>query len=426
VTSPAVRAVGRRYHLLLALRFVPTGLVATVLVLLLQERGLSLAQIGVGTAAQGMVMLVLELPSGGLADALGRKPVVMLATGFGLLSSGLLLLVDSVMLLAVVFTLQGIFRALDSGPLQAWYIDTLLAADRGVDMERVLGRADVVICSAVGVGALLGGLIVAQDGLLGATPLVWPVVVALAVQAAGLVAVALLVDEHRRVRGRGWRAARHAALAVPGLVRDAMGVVHRSSVLTALVVAELLWGFGIVAFETFMPPRLAEIGGGADQAAVTLGPALTAAWVLSAVGSGVAPRLVRRFGPARTGLGLRLSHGLTVVAMGVAAGPTGLVAAYLCTYWVHGATNTVHYAMVHRAVDSRHRATVVSANSLTSQVGGAVSGIALGALADAAGIATAMFVAAGVLASAGPLYLAGGRSAVSAVPGAVEAVGPPR
>jgi sugar phosphate permease len=80
---------------------------------------------------------------------------------------------------------------------------------------------------------------------------------------------------------------------------------------------------------------------------------------------------------------------------------------YLGTYWVHGAMAPIHYGMVHRAVDSSHRATVVSANSLTSQVGAAISGIALGALADATSISTAMYVAAGVLAAAAPLYLVG-------------------
>ena len=408
MTTPAGRALGRRYHLLLALRYVPTGLMVTVLVLLLQERGFGLAEIGVGMAAQGTIMLLLELPSGGLADALGRKPVVMAGAGFGMASSALLLVVDSVVLLAVAFSLQGVFRALDSGPLQAWYVDGLLAADRDAAVECALAREQVVTCGAVGAGALLGGLIVAHDGIVGLEPLASPVVVTLAVQLAGMVAVAALVDEARP--GRGRRAARVAVLEVPAVVREAVGVVRRSTLLTALVIAELLWGFGMVAFETFLPPRLAEVGGGADRAAAMLGPVLTAAWVLSAVGSGIAPLLVRRLGSGPAGFALRLAHGSTVLAMAVAVGPGGLVVAFRCTYWVHGATNTVHYAMVHRAVDSRHRATVVSANSMASQIGGAASGIALGALADATTVATAMLVAAAALASAAPLYLAGRRS----------------
>ncbi len=394
-----------RYHLLLALRFVPTGLFITVFVLLLRDRGLTLTQIGVGTAAQGIVMLFLELPSGGLADALGRKPVLVLASGFSMMSIAVLLVADTVVLLAVVSSLQGIFRALDSGPLEAWFIDASLAAEPDARIERALAHADVVICSSIGFGALLGGVVAATDGFLGIDALVAPLVLGLAVQAVGLVALLRLMDEVRP--GRGWAAARRSIVEVPDVVAGAVRVIRASPLLTALVIGELLWGFGMIAFETFLPPRLVETSGGVDEAARLLGPSITAAWVLSALGAASAPWLVRRFGAGVAGCALRLGHGVTVLGMGLAAGPAGLIVAYLCTYWVHGATAPVHYGMVHRAVGSSHRATVVSANSLTAQVGGAVSGIALGALADATSISIAMYVAAGVLAAAAPLYLVG-------------------
>lgn len=405
MTLVDLRSIRRRYGLLLALRFVPTGLFITVFVLLLRDRGLTLAEIGVGTAAQGVVMLFLELPSGGLADALGRKPVLVLAGVFSVLATGVLLVADSVVLLAVVCSLQGVFRALDSGPLQAWFIDAALVADPETAIERDLARADVVICTSIGAGALLGGLIVRADGILGIGSLVAPLVVGMAVQGVGIVAVLALMDEVRA--GRGWSAARQAVVDVPTVVREGVSIIRASTLLTALVIGELLWGFGMLAFETLLPPRLAEVSGGVHEAAKLLGPAITAAWVLSAVGAAASPALVRRFGAGWAGFGLRLAHGATVVGMGLAAGPTGLLVAYFATYWVHGATAPVHYGMVHRAVESSHRATVVSANSLTSQLGGAASGVALGALADATSITTAMLVAAVVLAAAAPLYLVG-------------------
>lgn len=400
-----LRSVRRRYHLLLALRFVPTGLFITVFVLLLRDRGLTLAEIGLGTAAQGVVMLFLELPSGGLADALGRKPVLVLASVFSMVAIAVLLVADTVLLLAVVSSLQGVFRALDSGPLQAWFIDASLEADPDVDIERGLASADIVISSSIGLGALLGGLVAATHGFLGIDALVAPLVLGLVVQAVGLGAVLTLVHEVRS--GRGWVAARQSIAEVPQVVTGAIRLIRASSLLTALVVGELLWGFGMLAFETLLPPRLAEVSGGVDEAVRLLGPAITAAWVLSALGAGSAPWLVRRFGSGVAGCALRLGHGVTVVGMGLAAGPAGLIVAYLATYWVHGATAPVHYGMVHRAVESSHRATVVSANSLTSQMGGAISGIVLGALADATSISTAMLVAAVVLAAAAPLYLVG-------------------
>lgn len=398
--------------MLLGLRFIPTGLGLTVFVLLLRDRGLTLAEIGVGTAAQGIVMLFLELPSGGLADALGRKPVLVLAGLLSLVAVAVLLVADTVVLLAVVSALQGVFRALDSGPLQAWFIDASLAADPGAEIERDLAQAEVVICASIGAGALLGSLLVRAGGVFGIAPLVTPLAVGMVVQALGVLAVVTLVDEVHV--GRGWAAARRSVAQVPAIVREAVSLIRGSSVLTALVVGELLWGFGMLAFETLLPPRLAEVSGGVDEAASLLGPAVTAAWVLSALGAAVAPFLVRRVGSGWAGFALRAAHGVTVVGMGLAAGPAGLIVAYLATYCVHGATAPVHYGMVHRAVQSSHRATVVSANSLTAQMGGAAGGIVLGVLADATSITTAMLVAAGVLAAAAPLYLVGRSGAIVA------------
>jgi len=179
-----------------------------VFVLLMLERGLSLAQIGLGTAAQGVVMLFLELPSGGLADALGRKPVLILATLFSIAAMSLLLVADTVWLLAIVSALQGVFRALDSGPLEAWFIDASLAADRDVDIEHGLSRQNVVICTSIGLGAMLGGLIGSTDGVFNVNPLVVPIALGLVLQVVGLVAIITLMHEVRA--GSGWAAARQS------------------------------------------------------------------------------------------------------------------------------------------------------------------------------------------------------------------------
>ncbi|MET0324093.1 MAG: MFS transporter, partial [Ilumatobacteraceae bacterium] len=265
MSAARVPSLRRRYFLLLTLRFVPTGAFITVFVLLMRQRGLTLTDIGVATAAQGVVMLVLELPSGGLADALGRKPVLLLASAFSIVATGVLLVADTVALLAVACTLQGIFRALDSGPLQAWFIDESLEADPDVDVSRALAHSDVVICTAIGLGALLGGAIAGTGGILGIDALVAPLLLGLVVQVIGVVAVLLLMHEttRRPVTAGGRASLRH----VPAVMRSAVRLIRGSHLLLALVVGELLWGFGMLAFETLFPARLEETAGGADAAA---------------------------------------------------------------------------------------------------------------------------------------------------------------
>src|SRR5262245_19248094 len=241
MTTAGLRVLRRRYHLLLALRWLPSGLFMTVFVLLMRERGLSLAEIGLGMATQGLVMLALELPSGGLADALGRKRVLVLAGALSIVASALLLAVHGVLLLAVVFAIQGVYRALDSGPLESWFVDAAFATDPGVGVERELGRAGVVICAAIGIGALAASGIVRAGGM-GVDPLV----AALGVQITGLLAVLALMDEPQR--GRGWAAAHRAVGTVPAVMGGAVRTIRASRLLAALVAGELLWGFGLVAF----------------------------------------------------------------------------------------------------------------------------------------------------------------------------------
>jgi MFS family permease len=404
----------RRFLLLRGLRWLPTGLLIPVLVLLLLERGLTLGQIGLVTAAQGLVVMLLELPAGALADALGRRRVLLGAISAEAAAVALLIVADSLPALVIVFALQGVYRALDSGPLEAWYVDTAQAADPHADIERGLARGSVVLGLAISAGALASGGLVALGPVAGLDALVLPLLASLVLELVHLAAVALLMTETRPVRPV---AARRALHSTPAVVGAAIGVVRGSTVLVALVAVEFLWGFGMVAFETFTPARLSGVLADADRAAALLGPATAAAWLLSAAGAFIAPSLAAGLGAARAGAVLRVVQGLTVVGIGLAAGPIGLLAAYLATMAVHGAANPVHQGMLHRAVlGPSIRATVVSANSLTAQTGGALGGIALGALADAAGLATATLVGAGVLAIAAPLYLLAGRAIPSVEP----------
>ena len=74
------RGARRRYLILIGMRWLPTGLLIPVTVLLAVSRGLSLTEIGLIFSLQGLVVLFLELPTGGLSDALGRRPVLIVAS----------------------------------------------------------------------------------------------------------------------------------------------------------------------------------------------------------------------------------------------------------------------------------------------------------------------------------------------------------
>lgn len=397
-------SVRRRFLILHGLRWLPTGLLIPVMVLLLLDRGLSLAQLGLVFAAQGLMVLVLELPTGGLADAVGRRRVLLVASLFQITAVALLIFATSLPLLALVFALQGVYRALESGPLDAWYVDAAQELDSAADIERGLSMGGVVLGAALSLGSLMSGGLVALDPLPGVDPLVTPLIAALVLNILDFIAIRLLMtEEGDRLQPEGIRL---IGAEVKTIVGTAIRTVRASHVLIALVAVEFLWGFGMTAFEAFTPARLGQVLGSSEQAAAILGPTNAAAWIGAAGGAALVPLATRRWRPGIAGAALRIAQGATVMGIALAAGPVGVVIAYLATMTIHGAANPIHQGMLHRAVsDRRSRATVVSVNSLTAQSGAMLGGIALGALADATSLVTAIIVGAAILAAAAPLYL---------------------
>lgn len=70
--------------------------------------------------------------------------------------------------------------------------------------------------------------------------------------------------------------------------------------------------------------------------------------------------------------------------------------------------NVVHFGIVHRLVGPGERTTVLSAHSLAARIGAIGAGLALGPVAEGAGISWAMAAAAAIVAAAAPLYLRAG------------------
>ena len=163
--------------------------------------------------------------------------------------------------------------------------------------------------------------------------------------------------------------------------------------LRSLVLVEVFWSVAMIAFETLNPVRLAELVGGEDRAGALYGPASAAAWALFAGGSALAGLASRRIGVGWTALLARVLNGVFVVAMGLVAGPVGLVAGYWLAYLTHGAAVPVHGTLLHRQAERTNRVTVLSVNSMVSGGVYSVGLLVLGPLAQQTSTATAIVVA---------------------------------
>ncbi|NHC12695.1 MFS transporter [Motilibacter deserti] len=400
-----LRATRRAFLTVTALRWLPTGLLIPTVVLLQLDRGLTLAQIGLVSATQGVVVVLLELPTGGLADAWGRRPVLALASATAIASVGVLLVARSPEAFVLAWALQGAYRALDSGPLEAWYVDAALAAEPARELHRDLSRASVVLYTSIATGALAAAGLALLPAVAG-TPRANAVVACLVLEALHLAAVVMLVRERRPARG--WAALRTAVTNAPATVALAAKRGWTLRPLRLVLAVELSWGAGLAVVELLWQPHVQAATG--QEHPWLFGVMGASAWVVGAGGALLVPLLVRCAGGRVVPVAMagRVLQGGTVVAFAYATGPAGLVTAFVAFYLVHGTSGPCHETLLHARADSAVRASVLSLNSLVSRAGALPATLALPAVAGRWGTSTALLLAGLLLATAAPLYLRSG------------------
>ena len=393
-----VRRTERIYYAAQMLFWFSVSLPLALGVLFIQARGLDLLQIGLLLGVYAATVALLEVPSGGLADTIGRKNVTLLAYIFLLASSLVFLFAFSFPMFLVFYVLNGIGRAFASGALEAWFIDRLQAADPKIDIQPYLAQAGTFELLALTAGTLLGSYLptlfnyLPEDGTAVLTPLAVPIIFAVFVKLGLLAFVARSVEDRvtkRTDTGGGGLAA---------VARSASQLSRHNPTLQLLFGATLASGFALAGIETFWQPRFETLLGGSDGNTVVFGVIMAGSFLIGALGNIVSIPLSRFF-RKRYGLLSATFQGLQGVSLVfLALQETTLPAAAL--FWLIYLTMAVRgspsMTLFNQEVPSAQRSTMLSLASLVSYAGFFVGSVTLGYVAERAGIPTAWLLAGGV------------------------------
>jgi hypothetical protein len=291
-------------------------------------------------------------------------------------------------------------RALISGSLEAWYVDSLRSLDPGAPLSHGLSRGAAGEAIALALGALVGGALVTvagpAEGDTGA--LSGYGIAALAGAAAAvayLVAVATLVEEspRRELSADPSASIRRRAAEILATARRE---VAESVAVRVVVATGIAMGTSFTAVELLWQPHLADLLSDTDAGGLVFGALAAASMVAVAVGAGASTRVNRRLG-LRLGYLLALGFAAVCVAFLGAPGSVALFTLlYLLAYLGLGVAEPMHFELLNDAVGPTARATLISAESLGTQAGALVANLSVGLLASSHGPAAA-WAAAGVL-----------------------------
>ncbi len=391
----------RVFWLLTATRWLPVGLTIALFSLWPLEHGLSLTQVLALGSVQGVVILLLELPTSGFADAFGRRPVLIAAAVAGVASMAVYLVAASFLAFAAAMVVQGVFRALDSGPLEAWYVDTVHAHRPGADVDQELSRAGTVLGAAIALGALTSGGLVLWDPLPGSA-LRLPFIICLALTIVHLVAVVVLLREPPRANRVS---ALDSVREAPRVVRSGVRLAAANAVLLALLGAEAAISLAMIGFEGLVPLRLADLLDSEAQAGALMSPFAAAGWAVYAGGAAVGGWLSARIGVGRAVMVTHVAMAVGVVAIGLATGPAGVVLGYLAAYGIFGGSGPLHASLVHREAEAANRTTVLSLGSMVSFAVFAAAAPLAGLLAETTSLSVSVVVLGAISGVGVLLYL---------------------
>ncbi len=366
----------RGYLVISGLFTLSASLIWGINTLFLLHAGLSIFEVFVANAAFTAAMALFEIPTGVVADTLGRRVSFLLSestlavgtlayVGVAAIHGGLLLFCGAGVILGLGYTFY-------SGAVEAWLVDALKATGFEKELDGVFARASIVSSVAMLTGTVGGGL-------LGQLNLSFPYLarVGLLLMAFG-VGVRTMHDigfVPRAMRLRG----------VTGEMRKVAraGMTygwHKPAVRLLVMYSFLSYGFFSWAWYAWQPYFLQLYG----KNAVWLSGLIAALFALAGIVGNVLVGRLAKPGRRRTTilLGAAAVSAATMVATGTFRTFWVAVPVFLLGAVAGGVLSPVRQTYLHASIPSSERATLVSFDSLVGSLGSVGGQTGLGFLSQ--------------------------------------------
>jgi MFS family permease len=393
------RTIQRTYLVLLLGNTLAASLIWGINTIFLLDAGLSNLEAFTANAFFTAGMVLFEVPTGIVADTLGRRMSYLLGTLTLSVSTLLYVLLwqtgAPLWQWAVVSILIGLGFTFFSGAVEAWLVDALAATGFTGTMESVFGRGQVVTGVAMLGGSVAGGVIAQQTNL--GVPFVL----------RGLILIVMFLVAFRLMHDIGFTPERGGRPLAEMRKVAAASIDYGwrvPAVRWLMVEGMFLGGVGVYAFYA-LQPYLLELYGDphAYQIAGLVAAIIAGAQILGGV---AAPWIRGRFRRRTSALIATAGLGAATLALiGILQSFWAVVGLIVVWGLLFAATMPIRQTYINGLIPSQQRATVLSFDSLMASSGGVWAQPALGRAADVWGYAPSYVLGAGISALALPFLV---------------------
>lgn len=351
------------YSILLILNSFTTGLIVPVLSLLLMDKGATLSSISVIMGIYSFTVITFELPSGIMADLIGRKKTFIMSLIMSLIYSAVILFGRGFFVLCAGIFIYGLNRAISSGSFEALFIDFYINEFGKDKMHNATTLINVLEILGLSLGALVGGILpeVSKNYFQTLATYDLNLLVRIFLIVAVVILSYIFINETNDY-------VNNKQISLKQHIKNSSNIVIKNKNIICIFISVFSTGFFLSSLETYWQPYFISLMSN-DNLMMLLGVMSFLYFAASMVGSILSNKIMNKTNIKKLYLVLRLSLFISLILMALQTNIFSFAFFYSLIYFIFGMANIPEGVIINTEIPNEFRASILSVNSLMLQFG---------------------------------------------------------
>ena len=381
----------RLYSFILLLNSYITGLLVPVLSLLLIDKGATLSKLSILIGIYSFSVIVLELPTGIMADIIGRKKTFCLSLIVSLIFSVVIILGNGLIILCIGMLLYGLNRAISSGSFEALFIDSYINEFGKDRLHVATTRINVIDALGLSAGALTGGYLpeisskyFSSIGMYDLS-LIVRIILTIIVLIFALIYIKETVVYENKQKG-----------SLIEHIKNSSSIVTENKNIICIFISVFSTGFLFSSLETYWQPHFISLMPN-NSAMFLLGVMAFMYFAAAMAGNIIYGRIFSKYNTKKMYLLLRSILAMVLIITALQTNMVLFVVFYTLIYLFFGMANIPESVILNGEIPNEFRASVLSLNSLILQIGVLFGSFINSVIINHSTIPSLWFIASGVI-----------------------------
>ncbi len=379
------------YSLIFFLNSYVNGLLVPVLSLLLIDKGASLSNLSLIMGMYAVTVVVFELPSGIMADVMGRKKTFCISLIVSLVSSLFILFGNGIAAICIGIILQGLNRAISSGSFEALFIDSYIDAFGKDSLHKVTTRLNVLDALGLSAGALTGGMFpeISKKYFILTGTYDLNIVIKIFLTVTIIVLAFVFIKETAEIE-------KEKRISLKQHIKNSSAFIAKSKTIICIFISVFSTGFFLYALETYWQPHFISLM--TDEIFMALLGVMAFLYLAAAMAGHIVSGLViKKNNAKKMYLVLRVFLALSLIIMALQSNMKSFIVFYTFVYLIFGMANIPEGVILNSEVPNEIRASVLSVNSLILQAGGLIGSVVNSLVINYTSIPVVWIISSGVI-----------------------------